>query len=86
MDEEVQLALKESRTYFAKEPPSATDNRQAWDRNTSFRDCKRGIKTATERGVDTSNPTFSKNMKKAIAELKAKHSEVSMTSSAWKRK
>lgn len=80
MDEDVQLAFKDARTDFAKGPPSATGIHQSWDRNTSFRDCKKGIKTVTEGGVDTSNPTLSKNMKKAINELKAKHSEVSMTS------
>lgn len=80
MDENVQLAFKDARTDFAKGPPSATGIHQSWDRNTSFRDCKKGIKTVAEGGVDTSNPTLSKNMKKAINEVKAKQSEVSMTS------
>lgn len=80
MSEVVQLAFKDSLTDFAKGPPSATGIHQSWDRSTSFRDCKKGMKTVTEAGIDTSNETLATNMRTAIRALKIKHSEVKMTS------
>lgn len=76
MDVVVQQAFEDSLTDFAKGPPSATGIHQSWDRNTSFRDCKRGMKT----GTDTSNPKLASNMKTSIRALKTKYSEVNITS------
>lgn len=80
MDVVVQQAFEDSLTDFAKGPPSATGIHQSWDRNTSFRDCKRGMKTVTEAGTDTSNPKLASNMKTSIRALKTKYSEVNITS------
>ena len=80
MDEAVQLAFELSRTDFAKGPPSATGIHQSWDRNTSFRDCKKGMKTVTQAGTDTSNPILASNMKAAIKALKSEHPEIIMSS------
>lgn len=80
MDEAVQLAFELSRTDFAKGPPSATGIHQSWDRNTSFRDCKKGMRTVTQAGTDTSNPILASNMKAAIKALKSKHPEITMSS------
>ena len=80
MDVVVQQAFEDSLTDFAKGPPSATGIHQSWDRNTSFRDCKRGMKTVTEAGTDTSNPKLASNIKISIRALKIKYSEVNITS------
>lgn len=80
MEEDVQLAFQESLTDFAKGPPSATGIHQSWDRNTSFRDSKKGVVSVTKAGKDTSNETLERNMKIAIRAFKVKHSEVIMTS------
>lgn len=80
MDAAVQLAFQLSHTDFAKGPPSATGIHQTWDRNTSFRDCKRGMKTVTEAGTETSNPILASNLRAAIKELKSLHGEITITS------
>jgi hypothetical protein len=76
MDPRVQAAFMDILTDFCKGPPSATAIHQAWDRNKSFRDCKRGMKTVTEAGTDTTNLTLERNMNLAFRDLKIAFPEV----------
>lgn len=80
MDESVQAAFMDSLTDFCKGPPLATAIHQAWDRNKSFRDCKRGMKTVTEAGTDTSNRTLEVNMRLAFRDLRRTFPEINMAS------
>lgn len=80
MSDLVQEAFQDSLIDFAKGPPSATGIHQSWDRNTSFRDCKRGMVSVTEAGTDTSNPTLAFHFKQALADLKAKFTQVNIPS------
>ena len=80
MDRHVQAAFMDILTDFCKGPPSATAIHQAWDRNKSFRDCKRGMKTVTEAGTDTSNLTLDRNMKLAFRELKIAFPDINIPS------
>jgi hypothetical protein len=80
MDERVQLLFQEINTDFVKGPPSATGIHQSWDRNTSFRDTKKGMETVTKNGIDTSNATLARNVKYAIAQLKLAHPEITLSS------
>lgn len=80
MDARVQAAFMDILTDFCKGPPSATAIHQVWDRNKSFRDCKRGMRTVTEVGTDTSNRTLEVNMKQAFRDLKSAFPEVNIVS------
>ena len=80
MDERVQAAFMGSLTDFCKGPPSATAIHQAWDRNKSFRDCKKGMKAVTEAGTDTSNRTLEINMRQAFKDLRRTFPEVNVVS------
>ena len=80
MDESVQAALQEINTDFIKGPPSATGIHQSWDRNTSFRDCKKGMETVTKNGYKTSNATLARHVKEAIKQMKSAHQEVILSS------
>ena len=80
MDASVQLAFQDIITDFVKGPPSATGIHQSWDRNTSFRDTKKGMETVTKNGIDTSNATLARNVKCVIAQLKVKHPEITLSS------
>jgi hypothetical protein len=76
----VQAAFAAAFIDFAKGPPSATGIHQSWDRNTCFRDTKTGMRTVTEAGTDTSNPTLALHFRRAIAELKLKFPQVNIPS------
>ena len=76
----VQAAFAAAFIDFAKGPPSATGIHQSWDRNTCFRDTKTGMRTVTEAGTDTSNPTLALHFRRAIAELKLKFPHVNIPS------
>lgn len=80
LDESVEAAFMDSLTDFCKGPQSATAIHQAWDRNKSFRDCKRGMKTVTEAGTDTSNRTLEVNMRLAFRDLPRTFPETNMAS------
>lgn len=76
----MQSAFKDSSTDFSKGPPSTTAIHQPCDRNKSFRDCKRGMKTVTEAGTDTSNRTLEINMRQAFKDLRGTFPEINMVS------
>ena len=76
----MQSAFKDSSTDFSKGPPSTTAIHQPCDRNKSFRDCKRGMKTVTEAGTDTSNRTLEINMRQAFKDLRRTFPEINMVS------
>lgn len=80
MDDIVQTAFAGCRTDFVKGPPSATGIHQSWDRNTSFRDTKKGMETVTKNGTDTSNQTLEKHIKDALMLFKSQCPEVILSS------
>ena len=80
MDEAVQSAFQAINTDFVKGPPSATGIHQSWDRNTSFRDVKKGMETITKNGINTSNATLARHVREAIGEMRSKHPEVILSS------
>ena len=80
MDDVVQTAFANCCTDFVKGPPSATGIHQSWDRNTSFRDTKKGMETVTKNGINTSNTTLAKHVKSATGRLKVNSPEVTMSS------
>ena len=80
VDEVVQSAFAQCRTDFVKGPPSATGIHQSWDRNTSFRDTKKGMETVTKNGINTSDVTLAKNIKIALAGLRTQSPEAILSS------
>ena len=80
MDEAVQSVFQAISTDFVKGPPSATQIHQSWDRNTSFRDVKKGMETITKNGINTSNGTLARHVREAIGEMKSKHPTVILSS------
>lgn len=62
-----------------KGPAAGTSKHQPCDVSSNFKNVKAGIKTVTEKSINTSNPTLTKKLKKAIQEFNSEYPQAAIS-------